>query len=90
MTVGLENPIGANNCFLNVVLQSLWHLADFREKFGRCVLDYETKPCKALCLRLYFKGWDAFTCGSRRFSIHSEPRTFCMKGFVEQGCVLTT
>ena len=28
--MGLENPIGANNCFLNVVLQSLWHLPALR------------------------------------------------------------
>lgn len=30
---GLENRLGANNCFLNVVIQSLWHLASFRENF---------------------------------------------------------
>lgn len=33
LSVGLENPIGAHNCFLNVVLQSLWHLSEFREAF---------------------------------------------------------
>eukprot|EP00667_Euglena_gracilis_P009612 EG_transcript_9773 len=31
---GLKNPTGANNCFLNVVLQSLWHLPHFREAFN--------------------------------------------------------
>ena len=30
---GLENYLGANNCFLNVVIQSLWHLASFRKLF---------------------------------------------------------
>lgn len=31
---GLVNSFGQNNCFLNVVIQSLWHLAPFREKFN--------------------------------------------------------
>ena len=31
---GLANATGQNNCFLNVVVQSLWHLDTFREKFG--------------------------------------------------------
>lgn len=30
---GLNNPQNKNNCFLNVVIQSLWHLASFRENF---------------------------------------------------------
>ena len=30
---GLSNDTGENNCFLNVVIQSLWHLNDFRSKF---------------------------------------------------------
>ena len=30
--IGLENK-GKNNCFLKVVIQSLWHLASFRENF---------------------------------------------------------
>lgn len=28
---GLSNDSGFNNCFLNVVIQSLWHLRPFRE-----------------------------------------------------------
>ena len=27
---GLSNPLGANNCFLNSALQTLWHLPRFR------------------------------------------------------------
>ena len=34
MTRGLANASGQNNCFLNVVVQSLWHLDAFRAKFG--------------------------------------------------------
>jgi hypothetical protein len=30
---GLENMFGENNCFLNVVIQALWHLKHFRNKF---------------------------------------------------------
>ena len=28
---GLSNPPGHNNCFLNVVIQALWHVESFRE-----------------------------------------------------------
>lgn len=30
---GLENKHGRNNCYLNVVIQSLWHLISFRINF---------------------------------------------------------
>ena len=30
---GLENKHGKNNCYLNVVIQSLWHLLSFRINF---------------------------------------------------------
>lgn len=30
---GMENPSGFNNCFINVVIQSLWHLGSFRHRF---------------------------------------------------------
>ena len=30
---GIENSKGSNNCFLNVILQSFWHIASFRENF---------------------------------------------------------
>uniref|UniRef100_A0A803L904 USP domain-containing protein n=1 Tax=Chenopodium quinoa TaxID=63459 RepID=A0A803L904_CHEQI len=32
---GLQNEIGEYNCFLNVIIQSLWHLKRFREEFLR-------------------------------------------------------
>lgn len=32
-TLGLSNSVGERNCFLNVVIQSLWHLQGFRHKF---------------------------------------------------------
>ena len=33
MDKGLVNNRGENNCFLNVVIQSLWHLESFRSTF---------------------------------------------------------
>lgn len=33
LPLGLTNNTGQNNCFLNVVVQSLWHLDAFREGF---------------------------------------------------------
>jgi len=30
---GLENPKGAYNCFINVVVQSLWHIESFKAYF---------------------------------------------------------
>ncbi|XP_009386394.2 uncharacterized protein LOC103973523 isoform X2 [Musa acuminata AAA Group] len=30
---GLRNAVGEYNCFLNVIIQSLWHLRRFREQF---------------------------------------------------------
>eukprot|EP00755_Sulcionema_specki_P004723 Sspe_Gene.30809::Locus_15221_Transcript_1_1_Confidence_1.000_Length_2179::g.30809::m.30809 len=39
---GLENPPGHNNCFLNVVLQALWHAEPFRSNFLR---DFNMHTC---------------------------------------------
>jgi ubiquitin C-terminal hydrolase len=32
-TKGMENPAGENHCFLNVLIQSLYRLTEFRERF---------------------------------------------------------
>ncbi|KAJ4836507.1 hypothetical protein Tsubulata_036210 [Turnera subulata] len=32
---GLKNDVGEYNCFLNVIIQSLWHLRRFRDEFLR-------------------------------------------------------
>ncbi len=37
---GLENARGQNNCFLNVVIQGLYHLEAFRKAFSMCELHY--------------------------------------------------
>ncbi|XP_010272205.1 PREDICTED: uncharacterized protein LOC104608045 isoform X2 [Nelumbo nucifera] len=33
--MGLKNEVGEYNCFLNVIIQSLWHLRRFRDEFLR-------------------------------------------------------
>ncbi|KAJ6749130.1 INACTIVE UBIQUITIN CARBOXYL-TERMINAL HYDROLASE 53-LIKE [Salix purpurea] len=38
---GLKNDIGEYNCFLNVIIQSLWHLRRFRDEFlSRSLLEH--------------------------------------------------
>ncbi|KAI3941239.1 hypothetical protein MKX01_029813 [Papaver californicum] len=38
---GLKNEAGEYNCFLNVIIQSLWHLKRFREEFlGKSILSH--------------------------------------------------
>ena len=38
--VGLANKNGDNHCFLNVIVQSFWHLASFRRNFMNCVQNH--------------------------------------------------
>ncbi len=38
---GLSNDSGLNNCFLNVVIQGVWHLCSFRE----ALLDLRPQVC---------------------------------------------
>ena len=33
-TPGLQNQIGEYNCFLNVVVQCLWHCREFKRRFS--------------------------------------------------------
>jgi hypothetical protein len=46
---GLENQIGDNNCFLNVVIQALWHLDSFRIKFTTMKRDHKHHDPCAFC-----------------------------------------
>ena len=38
-TPGLQNQIGEYNCFLNVVVQCLWHCREFKYRFGSLALE---------------------------------------------------
>ncbi|ONK59699.1 uncharacterized protein A4U43_C08F9430 [Asparagus officinalis] len=47
---GLKNDVGEYNCFLNVIIQSLWHLRRFRDEFLRMSSEHTHvgNPC-AIC-----------------------------------------
>ena len=52
---GLLNYIGENNCFLNVVIQSLWHLDSFRLKFtSEKELHRHQEHCVYCSLEVYY------------------------------------
>ena len=44
--VGLENK-GQNNCFINVVIQILWHMSEIRNQF---INESHTHDKNALCI----------------------------------------
>ena len=54
---GLRNEVGKNNCFLNVVIQSLWHLASFRLSFLECQVHQHSD--KELILRQKMQAFQA-------------------------------
>ncbi|XP_071701790.1 uncharacterized protein [Rutidosis leptorrhynchoides] len=50
---GLKNEVGEYNCFLNVIIQSLWHLRRFREEFlssSTCAHLHVGDPCVTCAL----------------------------------------
>ncbi|KAE9602591.1 putative ubiquitinyl hydrolase 1 transcription factor C2H2 family [Lupinus albus] len=50
---GLKNEVGEYNCFLNVIIQSLWHIRRFREEFlgrSRSEHDHVGNPCVVCAL----------------------------------------
>ena len=54
---GLENETGSNNCFLNVIIQSFWHLTSFRTSFQLNSYDHSHSSvslCLICELRVYF------------------------------------
>ncbi|KAL6077098.1 protein deubiquitination [Balamuthia mandrillaris] len=51
---GLTNSAGDNNCFLNVVIQSLWHLTSFRCEFVTNEQHYHQDPTSCVFCALKF------------------------------------
>ncbi|KAJ3673901.1 hypothetical protein LUZ60_005893 [Juncus effusus] len=49
---GLKNAVGEYNCFLNVIIQSLWHIRRFRDEFlAKCSLHtHLIDPCVVCAL----------------------------------------
>ena len=49
---GLNNDMGLNNCFLNVLIQSMWHLRSFRHALLAMqpqVQSFDWFPAQASC-----------------------------------------
>ena len=63
ITKGLLNPTGHNNCFLNVVIQALFHLKNFREKFDELSQQNcphrEEEPCVFCNLKGIFEQYQS-------------------------------
>jgi hypothetical protein len=51
---GLENKPGQNNCFLNVVIQSLWHIEDLRSLINQVDRHNHNKVCILCSLKTIF------------------------------------
>ncbi|KAG9455754.1 hypothetical protein H6P81_000262 [Aristolochia fimbriata] len=69
---GLLNEVGEYNCFLNVIIQSLWHLRRFREEFLgalRSVHQHVGDPCVVCALYDIFTALSLASSDARREAV---------------------
>ncbi|XP_057419688.1 uncharacterized protein LOC130713885 isoform X2 [Lotus japonicus] len=69
---GLRNEVGEYNCFLNVIIQSLWHLRRFKVEFlgrSRSEHDHVGNPCVVCALYEIFIALDLASKDSRREAV---------------------
>ncbi|KAM7479967.1 hypothetical protein LguiA_028180 [Lonicera macranthoides] len=69
---GLKNEIGEYNCFLNVIIQSLWNLRQFRDEFLRRSTSEHVhvgEPCVICALYSIFSALSMASTDLRRESI---------------------
>ncbi|XP_022929671.1 uncharacterized protein LOC111436182 [Cucurbita moschata] len=69
---GLKNEVGEYNCFLNVIIQSLWHLRRFREEFLRRSMTEHVHvgdPCVVCALYEIFAALNKASADSRREAV---------------------
>ncbi|KAH6837431.1 Ubiquitin carboxyl-terminal hydrolase-related protein [Perilla frutescens var. hirtella] len=69
---GLKNEVGEYNCFLNVIIQSLWHLRRFRDEFMRRSLSEHVhvgNPCVICALYEIFIALSMVSKDNRRESV---------------------
>ncbi|OIW18374.1 hypothetical protein TanjilG_31514 [Lupinus angustifolius] len=69
---GLKNEVGEYNCFLNVIIQSLWHIRRFREEFlgrSRSEHDHVGNPCVVCALYEIFTALNLASKDSRREAV---------------------
>ncbi|XP_071696286.1 uncharacterized protein [Rutidosis leptorrhynchoides] len=65
---GLKNEVGEYNCFLNVIIQSLWHLRRFRDEFLSTSTSahlHVGDPCVTCALYDVFSALNLASTGSR-------------------------
>ncbi|XP_019463356.1 PREDICTED: uncharacterized protein LOC109362190 isoform X1 [Lupinus angustifolius] len=69
---GLKNEAGEYNCFLNVIIQSLWHIRRFREEFlgiSRSEHDHVGNPCVVCALYEIFSALNLASKDPRREAV---------------------
>ncbi|XP_043704226.1 uncharacterized protein LOC122654281 isoform X2 [Telopea speciosissima] len=69
---GLKNEVGEYNCFLNVIIQSLWHLRRFRDEFLRrstSVHVHVGDPCVVCALYDIFTALSVASSDMRREAV---------------------
>ncbi|KAF6159898.1 hypothetical protein GIB67_032982 [Kingdonia uniflora] len=69
---GLKNEVGEYNCFLNVIIQSLWHLKRFRDEFlGRSLSlhIHVGDPCVVCSLYNIFAALSVASSDTRREAV---------------------
>ncbi|OIT27346.1 PREDICTED: uncharacterized protein LOC109214071 [Nicotiana attenuata] len=69
---GLKNEVGEYNCFLNVIIQSLWHLRQFRDEFLRRTPlehDHVGDPCVVCALYDIFTALSVASTEMRREAV---------------------
>ncbi|KAJ4960996.1 hypothetical protein NE237_020906 [Protea cynaroides] len=69
---GLKNEVGEYNCFLNVIIQSLWHLRRFRDEFLRrstSVHVHVGDPCVVCALYAIFSDLSMASIDMRREAV---------------------
>ncbi|GLT46395.1 hypothetical protein SLA2020_201490 [Shorea laevis] len=76
--MGLQNEVGEYNCFLNVIIQSLWHLRRFRDEFLRRstsdhVHNHVGDPCVVCALYDIFKALDIASTDARGGAVTPTP-----------------
>ncbi|XP_031105808.1 uncharacterized protein LOC116010511 [Ipomoea triloba] len=68
---GLKNEVGEYNCFLNVIIQSLWHLRRFRDEFLRSSSEHihVGDPCVVCALYDIFTALSLASSETRRDAV---------------------
>ncbi|KAL3528300.1 hypothetical protein ACH5RR_007622 [Cinchona calisaya] len=69
---GLKNEVGEYNCFLNVIIQSLWHLRRFRDEFLRRSSSEHVhvgEPCVICALYDIFTALSTASADARREAV---------------------